>query len=184
MLRLSCLALLVFVIAGCSNPVANRTPINESFPQVAGENLNRQQVVLPKELEGDLRLLLVGYVQDSQFDIDRWLIGLDMTQTKVTAYEIPTIKGMFPRMFEGFINNGMRKGIPKQLWGGVITVYDEAEKITALTGTENPNNARVLLLNEQGTILYFYDSGFAVDALNDLRDVIDSTRAAKIAQNQ
>ncbi|MFT5294627.1 MAG: hypothetical protein ACI9YH_000633, partial [Colwellia sp.] len=57
--------------------------------------------------------MLVGYKQNSQFDIDRWLIGLDMTETKVDAYEIPTIQGLFPRMFSTLIDNGMRKGIPK-----------------------------------------------------------------------
>ena len=163
---------LVTLLSACSSPIANRTPINETFPTVTGENLNQEQVLMPRDLSGEHRLLLIGYVQDSQFDIDRWLIGLDMTQTPVTAYELPTIEGMLPRMFETFINNGMRKGIPKQLWGGVITVYQEAEKITQLTGTENPNNARVILLGRNNEILYFYDRGFAVDALNELRDVI------------
>ncbi|REL35251.1 hypothetical protein [Thalassotalea euphylliae] len=163
---------LVTLLSACSSPIANRTPINETFPTVTGENLNQEQVLMPRDLSGEHRLLLIGYVQDSQFDIDRWLIGLDMTQTPVTAYELPTIKGMLPRMFETLINNGMRKGIPKQLWGGVITVYQEAEKITQLTGTENPNNARVILLGRKNEILYFYDRGFAVDALNDLRDVL------------
>lgn len=173
LIKLGVFACVLVVIAGCSSPIANRTPVNETFPQVMGENLKKEKVSIPNDLEGEHRLLLIGYVQDSQFDIDRWLIGLDMTQTSVTAYELPTIDGMLPRMFETFINNGMRAGIPKQLWGGVITVYDQAEKITALTGTQTPNNARVLLLDKQGKILYFYDRGFAVDALNDLRDVIE-----------
>ncbi|WP_258872757.1 hypothetical protein [Thalassotalea euphylliae] len=177
-------ALLIFtlltslLLSACSSPVANRIPLKETFPNVRGENLNQERVSIPNDLKGEHRLLLIGYVQDSQFDIDRWLIGLDMTQTPVTAYELPTIEGMLPRMFETFINNGMRKGIPKQLWGGVVTVYQEAEKITALTGTENPNNARVILLGAKNEILYFYDRGFAVDALNDLRDLVTTPKAA------
>ncbi len=174
LIRLIVLAWALVIVSGCSNVIENRTPLNETFPQVMGENLNKESVSIPNDLSGEFRLLLIGYVQDAQFDIDRWLIGLDMTQTPVTAYELPTINGMFPRMFEAFINNGMRAGIPKQLWGGVITVYQDAEKITSLTGTQTPNNARVLLIDQQGKIIYFYDRGFAVDALNDLRDIIES----------
>ncbi|WP_371188603.1 hypothetical protein [Thalassotalea maritima] len=174
MFKLLLTLFMLSLITACSSPIQNRSPINEPFPLISGTNLNDENVELPNDLAGDLKLLLVGYKERSQFDIDRWLIALDMTQTNVTAYEIPTIFGMLPQMFEPFINDGMRKGIPKSLWGGVITVFDDANKITQLTGTENPTNARVILLDEKGMIIYFYDQGFAVDALNDLRDTINS----------
>ncbi|MEP2651324.1 MAG: hypothetical protein ABJH06_04945, partial [Paraglaciecola sp.] len=63
----------------------------------------------------------------------------------------------------------MRKGIPKALWKGVITVYEDGDKLQRFTGNQNPNNARVILLDKQGEIVYFYDDGFAVSALNALR---------------
>ncbi len=95
-----------------------------------------------------------------------------MTQTRIGVYEVPTIQGLFPRMFSTMINNGMRAGIPKPLWKGVVTVYQDGEKVQSYTGNEDPNNARVVLLDEKGTVLYFYDDGFSVDALNKLRAVI------------
>lgn len=153
----------------CSTVIPNINPTGESFPEVSGQSLEKVDVILPTQLAGKHRLLLIGYVQDAQFDIDRWLIGLDMVQANVTAYEIPTIKGLAPRMFEQFINDGMRAGIPKEIWGGVITVYKGAEKIVNLTGNENPNNARIILLDENHSIVYFYDRGFSVAALNDVR---------------
>ncbi len=66
-----------------------------------------------------------------------------MTNTEVDVYEIPTIQGLFPRMFSTMSNNGMRAGIPKSLWKGVITVYQDGEEVQAYTGNENPNNARL-----------------------------------------
>ena len=137
-----------------------------------GETLTKEEVVIPSHFNEPLTLLLVGYKQNSQFDIDRWLIGLDMTETNIAAYEIPSIQGMFPRMFKTQINNGMRAGIPKELWKGVITLYADGEAMQAFTGNEQANNARVLLINTQGQVLYFYDRGFSVAALNNLRAVI------------
>lgn len=166
--------LIAAVVSGCANyDYPSQVTIGGNMPQVTGESLEGQTVVIPTDFAGQETLLLFGYKQDSQFDIDRWLIGLDMTQTQVAAYEIPTIQGMVPRMFSGFIDSGMRKGIPKQLWKGVVTVYADGDKVQRFTGNQNPNNARVMLLSKEGEIVYFYDQGFSVEALNDLRDALE-----------
>ena len=157
---------------GCSTTYVNRNPVGENFPRVNGQTLTEEERELPTYFKGSYVVLLLGYKQDSQFDIDRWLIGLDMTQTNIKAYEIPTIQGLFPRMFQFAIDNGMRKGIPKELWGGVITIYGDGAAVQEFTGNENPNNARVLLLDQQGKVIYFHDRGFSVPALNELRDKI------------
>lgn len=171
-MRILLIALLLTLTAGCSTTYTNQSLVGKSFPVATGESLEKNMVSIPNDFKGDFTLLLIGYKQNSQFDIDRWLIGLDMTNTKVDVYEIPTIAGLFPRMFSTFIDNGMRKGIPKALWKGVITVYEDGERIQAFTGNQNPNNARVLLLDKNGVILYFYDEGFSVAALNGVRELL------------
>ena len=164
------ISLISFGIFGCSTTYVNRNPVGELFPTVKGQSLNKEERELPTYFGNEEVVLLLGYKQDSQFDIDRWLIGLDMTKTKIKAYEIPTIQGLFPRMFKSTIDSGMRKGIPKELWGGVITVYGDGATIQEFTGNENPNNARVLLLNQMGKVIFFHDRGFSVPALNELRN--------------
>jgi len=171
MKKIIAFTLLALSLIGCSKTYINRNPIGEKFPTVKGQTLTEKEIELPTYFEGTSVILLLGYVQDSQFDIDRWLIGLDMTETNIKAYEIPTIQGLFPRMFKSSIDEGMRKGIPKELWGGVITVYDDGAKVQEFTGNENPNNARVLLLDSMGKVVYFHDRGFSVLALNELREL-------------
>ncbi|MGB0897796.1 MAG: hypothetical protein ACPGSN_01000 [Psychrobium sp.] len=163
-------------LMSCSASYQNNDVTGKNFPAVSGENLEKTPVTIPHAFAGQPVLLLVGYKQDSQFDIDRWLIGLDMTQTAVSVYEIPTIAGMFPRMFSTMIDNGMRAGIPKELWRGVITVYQDGERVQAFTGNINPNNARVLLLDRTGKIAYFYDRGFSINALNELRAALNQVQ--------
>ncbi|MCL1036115.1 hypothetical protein L2750_02955 [Shewanella submarina] len=171
-------SLMVIIISitlgACSSNYPNQDPIGQAFPTVPGTTLTKEQVMLPEHFQGRPVIVLLGYVQDAQFDIDRWLIGLDMTQTKADVFEVPTIAGMVPRMFETQINNGMRAGIPKALWGGVITVFEDGDKMQALTGNMNPNNARVLLLDSKGKIRFFYDEGFAVVPLKALRSELAS----------
>ena len=116
---------------------------------------------------------------NSQFDIDRWLIGLDMRSAKSKIYEIPTIKGMIPRMISARINEGMRSGIPSQLWGGVITVYKDGERIQRFTGNQQPRNARVLLTDREGRIRFFTDEGFSVPGLNRLLKALNELQSSK-----
>jgi hypothetical protein len=166
---------ILWLLTGCANyEYPSQVIIGGNMIEATGESLEGKAVSMPQDFIGQETLLLFGYKQDSQFDIDRWLIGLDMTQTKVAAYEIPTIQGMLPRMFSGFIDSGMRKGIPKQLWKGVVTVYADGDKVQRFTGNQSPNNARVMLLDKQGTIVYFYDRGFSVEALNAVREALEN----------
>jgi hypothetical protein len=171
-MRIVILAIFISLLSACSTPYTNQSVKGQVFPSITGQTLEKKALAIPADLKQEMVLLLIGYKQDSQFDIDRWLIGLDMTNTIVDVYELPTIQGMFPRMFSPVINNGMRKGIPKELWKGVVTVYEDGEKVQAFTGNENGNNARVVLLNKDGLIVYFYDRGFSVQALNELRELL------------
>lgn len=169
------LILSAILFSGCASTYPNQNPVGKMFPSVSGETLEKKAVEMPAYFKGTQTLLLVGYKQDSQFDIDRWLIGLDMSGAKVKAYELPAIQGMFPRMFSTVIDNGMRKGIPKELWGGVITIYGDGAEVQEFTGNENGNNARVLLLDSEGKIQYFYDGGFSVAALNEVKALVKPT---------
>jgi len=173
-MRLLSLLFTILLLSACSTSYQNKNVDGLSLPTMQGQTLEEKSIEIPAMLQNSLTLLLVGYKQNTQFDIDRWLIGLGMTKTKVDAYEIPAIQGMFPRMFKTQINNGMRRGIPKELWKGVITLYGDGEVMQAFTGNENANNARVILINKQGKILYFYDKGFSVSALNAVRLIIEN----------
>ena len=161
--------LLLGGLAGCSTTYPNREPVGEFFPRVAGETLEGRRVALPDHFAGRTVVVLLGYRMESQFDIDRWLIGLDMTGTEAEVYELPPIAGLFPRFFKPYIDEGMRKGIPKELWKGVITIYAGGAEVQEFTGNENPNNARALVLDPAGKVVFFHDRGFSVAALNALR---------------
>lgn len=170
MQKLITLFILGFLLQSCANyDYPSQVVIGEKLIEFEGESLAGESSTIPQAFSGQTTLLLFGYVHKSQFDIDRWLIGLDQTNTQVAVYEIPTIKGMFPQMFSTVFDDAMREGIPKEIWQGVITVYTDGERVQKYTGNIKPKNARVLLLNSQGEVLHFYDRGFSVGALNALR---------------
>ncbi len=152
----------------------NRNPMGEPFPTATGENLDKKSVELPTAYLGEPALYMVGYVQNSQFDLDRWAIGLNQVEFSAQVVEVPTIPGMFPSMFKGVIDNGMRSGIPSEDWAAVVTLYGkQAKPVAQFTGTENPRNGRLLLLDSKGSVQWFWDQGFSAKRLMELKKLAE-----------
>jgi len=166
--------LLAFTLSSCSTTYPNRTVVGEAFPRVEGKNLEGTPVTLPDHFKGTKVIVVVGYVQDTQFDIDRWSIGFFTAPFPLPpVVEVPTIPGLIPSLFKNRIDRGMRSGIPQQSWKDVITVYgDDGETIAQWTGTETPRNGRILLLDEQGRVMWFHDKGFGLPPLRSLLDTL------------
>lgn len=159
---------LVMAAASCRSTYPRRNPTGEAFPTVRGEALDGTAVVLPEVGRGAPLLLLVGYEQNTQFDLDRWLLGLSEAGVRVRAYEVPTLPGLLPGLASGWIDGGMRRGIPKEDWGGVVTVYGDAKAIAQFTGNADGLPGRVILLDRNGVVAWFHDRGYSVGALRAL----------------
>ena len=162
--------------SSCSTTWPRRDPSGETLPRVTGTSLSDQQVTFPDVADGAPLLLLIGYVQSAQFDIDRWLLGLDQLGWKTKTFEVPTLPGMMPRMFAGFIDGGMRSGIPEEDWAAVVTVYEEGHKLAQFTGNEGSRNGRVLLLDGAGKVAFYHDRGYSVGSLKKLVAARDALR--------
>ena len=157
------------LVPACTSPIPNRVPVGETFPTVAGEGLDGVSWTLPADLDGEPAVLLLGYVMKTQFDLDRWLLGLLQAEVPARILELPTIKGLIPGLIAGTIDEGMRSGIPPEDWAVVVTVYgSDAKRLVELTGNEGPRNTRVVLVDGTGTIRWFHDRGYSAGKLLEL----------------
>ena len=171
------ITLLCACASACSSKVAPSGDLkNLPFPQVRGENLKEESVVIPDQYRGKPTLLLVGYTQKAQFDIDRWILGSLQADIPVEIVEVPTIAGMVPQMVQGFINNGMRSGIPTTDWASVVTVYEDAPTIIATLGNERPQSAYAVLLDREGRIVWSSNIGYSASQILDLKKQAEGLR--------
>jgi hypothetical protein len=129
---------------------------------------------LPAELLGAPALILIGFEMETQFDLDRWILGAQQADLKVKVLELPTIPGLLPGLFAVAIDNGMRRGIPREDWPSVVTVYDDAGILERFVGSEDPLPGRVLLLDATGKVVYFHDRGFSATALGQVAEKLRS----------
>ncbi|MCB0336336.1 MAG: hypothetical protein KDD62_08515 [Bdellovibrionales bacterium] len=161
--------------SSCTKTFEGQNPVGQRFPSVNAEVLDGETVALPEFFDGKRVLLLVGFIQDSQFDIDRWVLALKQLGIEIELAEIPAIQGWFPRLISNKINSGMREGIPEEEWGIVFTVYDDAVKIAEFLGNTTPRNARVVLLDSNGKVSWFYDRGYSAERALELHTLLGAS---------
>jgi hypothetical protein len=150
-------------LRGCTTTYPNRNPIGSVFPTVVGQSLEKQRVELPADYAGEPLVFLVGYKQRTQFDIDRWVMGLMQAGVEARMVELPTIPGLVPSMASGWIDDGMRSGIPREDWAAVVTLYGKAATpVAEFTGTERGQLTRIIVLDAEGTVIWFDDEGYSV----------------------
>lgn len=165
-----------FSLVSCRTMHERRDPTGETFPAVTGTSLDGKETPLPAAFAGRPVVLLVGYEQSSQFDIDRWLLALSDAGVDVAVREVPTIPGMVPGLFAGFIDGGMRRGIPQEDWGAVVTVYGDGDRIARFTGNRDGLPGRVLLLDGEGRVVFFHDRGFSPGTFGRLKAALAALR--------
>lgn len=159
--------------SGCARVVPNRNPVGEPFPAVSGTSLSDEAYAIPGDLAGAPAVLLIGYVQDAQFDLDRWILGILQAGITARLLEVPTIEGFVPGVFAGQIDAGMRRGIPEEDWRAVVTVYDDGDKIVDFLGNERPRNGRAVLLDADGRVVWFRDNGYSAGNVLSLKAAIE-----------
>jgi hypothetical protein len=163
----------VAAVGGCAATLANRDPVGEAFPAVKGQSLEKERIEIPAAFAGGPAVLLIGYKQSAQFDIDRWLMGLMQADVNAQIVETPTIPGLVPTIASGWIDDGMRSGIPREDWGSVVTLYGrEAKPVASLTGTKGGQRARILVLDKSGKIVWFDDEGYSARKATEVSHLV------------
>lgn len=163
----------LLLLSSCTKTYTGNSDLGENFPTISAKKLTGESIVVPKEYSGQMHLLIVGYKMNAQFDIDRWLLGINQLGLKIAVTEMPTISGMIPGLISSQIDNGMKNGIPASDWASVATVYDDANKIVKFLGNEKPNNAYLVLLDVNGKVIWKYKDGYSISALNLLAKVLE-----------
>lgn len=148
---------------------------NNTFPNVTGMNLEAEKFNLPKDLEGDLNILLIAFKRRQQDDVNTWLETLNQyvsEKPNLELYEIPTLQ-KFNFIGRLNINNGMRYGIPnKTSRKHTITLYLDKQSFKTRLNIKDEDNIHCLLVKKSGEILWRTDGIANQEKIKALKDAI------------
>ena len=127
------------------------------LPVVRGSNLLRQSVQLPADLGGGLNLLFIPFYQWQQMEVNSWvplMNELEQSHADFRYYELPTIQHRNV-LWQTFINEGMRAGIPDPAARHrTITLYIDKKAFMSASGLTDEEHVYLLLTDRAGNILW------------------------------
>jgi len=145
------------------------------FPTVSGSNLQRANLTLPQDLQGELNLVLIAFQQWQQAQVDTWIPfarQLEEDYPTVRYYELPTIQRL-NALARSFINEGMRAGIPDLVARErTITLYLDKRTFREALQFPGEDDIYVLLLDRQGRVLWRAEGAFTPDKGDSLASAI------------
>ena len=130
-------------------------PARVVFPRVSGSNLLKEKVRFPDDLMGQPTLALVAFKRQQQREVDTWLARLEEFEGRgVRVLELPTISGMAWGWMAGFIDGGMRSGIPDPAARArTVTLYTDTAKFREALGLETRDEIYAVLLDDEARVV-------------------------------
>lgn len=137
------------------------TNIGKRFPEVRTKSLARSPVAIPAAAAGQVALIAVAFLRESQSQLDSWLepfVKEFGSRDEFTFYEVPMISSGY-KFMRFMIDGGMRAGIPEYKHPHVVTMYGDVERYVNELGLD-ARYGYAFLLDQEG-IIRWQGEGFS-----------------------
>jgi len=146
------------------------------FPQIIAENLNKEEVLVPDQLQGDPKLVIIAFQQWHQGLVNSWVPFLESLMVKHPTfdyYELPTIRSM-NFIYRRFIDGGMRAGIPsRDTRARTITLYIDKDPFKEALDIVTEETIYLYLLNSSGETIWRVEGGLTDEKAGALEREIE-----------
>jgi hypothetical protein len=146
------------------------------FPAVNGSNLNKVEYTLPEDFEAEFNIVVVAFQQWHQRLVNSWVPLLEELtggNPRVEYYELPTIRKM-NFVYRGFIDGGMRAGIPsKDTRGRTITLYIDKDPFKKELAIPSEENIHLFLVRPSGEILWRSEGPLSEEGAMSLTSAVE-----------
>ena len=144
------------------------------FPRIEAENLNKEPIILPDDLRGRPALVLVAFKRRQQTNVNTWLgmiPDIELAVPGVRVIETPTISGLKWGWMSGFIDGGMRSGIPDlAARDRTITLYTDVGAFRRALGLGSTDEIYAVLLDAEGEVVGIEKGDYEPSKLERLLD--------------
>lgn len=172
-LRQLILLFLLALLSACATTYPAQDPVGQTLPRVQGQTLEGRRITLPDDLRGRPTLLLILYDKKAQDDINYWAPVVVANMPRAHVFEVAAFTRFHHRLARRRLIRQARGRVPDILKGKLITLWMHSRPLARFTGSADITDtacARVLLLDEQGQVVHFCDTGFNHQSMRDLLD--------------
>ncbi|MFK7759550.1 MAG: hypothetical protein AB8C13_06360 [Phycisphaerales bacterium] len=147
------------------------------FPEITAKNLNGDEVTLPNDLGGNPAIVLVAFKQKQQMNVNTWLFQLERIESMiegVRVIETPTISSKRWGWMAGFIDGGMRSGIPDyEARARTITLFTDVGAFTDALEIESRDIIYAVILDRESRVLDVIAGDFDDEKLEEIAGMLN-----------
>jgi hypothetical protein len=127
------------------------------FPTLHAHDLEGKPYLVPGELPGRMKVILLPFKRWQQVLVAQWeqaLAPVIGDRDDVTVWEVPALGAVW-KPVAGYIDGGMRGGIPDlDVRQHTLTTYGELDVIESALGITDHDTVYAFLLDADGRILW------------------------------
>ena len=158
----------------------SKAGIGSLFPTIHGHDLARADIVLPAHARGHVTLVVLVSARKAQAQVDSWIAPFEQELCPARGYmyyEVPMISGAWGRMFSGYIDAGMRAGIPHEKHQHVVTYYGDYGEYASQLSMDDPSLCYPFLLDADGVVRWRSQGYATQEALSELLTLAKSLQS-------
>ena len=129
-------------------------PLTDKFPTLSAETLAGNKITFPDATKGKKAFLVIAFERQAQAEADVWfdVYAKEFQKQGYVFYEVPMISSLWKWM-SGFIDSGMRSGVPEAKHNNVATYYGPLDSYLKAFDVKDKSLVYVFTLNETGQIV-------------------------------
>jgi hypothetical protein len=143
------------------------------FPTLECETLTGRHLTMPAAAQGNPALFIVGFSKASSEQTGYW--AKHIPKDLVPTYPIAVLEGV-PRLVRGMTVHGIKTGVPKPNQDHFLVIYEKEKELKAAAEFQAPDDAYLILIAPDGSILWRFHGAFTHTILKDLRDHLHGVR--------
>ncbi|MEL6632250.1 MAG: hypothetical protein AAFQ83_12305 [Bacteroidota bacterium] len=169
----------LFVLSACS---ANKMeqPMNQPqvFPTLKAQTLAGNNITFPEDIKGKKSFIAMvfedmGAYMKPQNQANAWANAYEqyLKPEGVVFYEIPMMASAFG-MMRGWVDNGMRSGIPSEKHDNIACFYGDKGKYKKALSIGSYKEAHIFILDETGNILFYEHGGPTDEGIQRMKEML------------
>ncbi|HVJ07512.1 MAG TPA: hypothetical protein VM554_03960 [Acidisarcina sp.] len=155
--KLACYTLALFLCHTALAQPGAASAANSNFPVVASYNLDKTKVTLPRDLQGEINLLMLSFAPEQQKDVDSWKPIVKEVETSRPGFRHYLVP-VFSRenfLSRWWMNSSLRSRLPaneERKW--TIPLYLNRQRFLKQLQIASDQEITLLLVEKSGQILW------------------------------
>ena len=149
-------------------------------PELHGKSFTDQPVNLPRDLQGKVGVLVIGFTQGSRDAVTAWAkrLATDYYDSPAVAYYNLPVTAAVPKFMRGYVTSKIRESVSDRGRPHFVPITEDEAGWKALTHYQHGDDAYVVVVDGEGKALWQTHDPFSETTYAGMKARVEESRSA------